>query len=101
MSDDDRALLPFASDDDATSSAGRLIRRQWHGGRWFFSIVDVVAVLTESETPRRYWTDMKRRIKDEGFREVYAQCVQLKMRALDGKSYATDAADVETMLRIV
>jgi hypothetical protein len=57
-------------------------------------------VLAESETPRRYWSDLKRKLRDEGF-ELYEKIVQLKMRSLDGKNYATDAADVETMLRIV
>jgi DNA-damage-inducible protein D len=92
---DDRALLPFDEGD------GRLIRRQWHDGRWFFSVVDVVGALTNSDTPRQYWYDMKRRIQDEGFRELSAKCLQLKMRSLDGKLRETDAADTETMLRIV
>lgn len=77
------------------------IRHEWHEERWFFSIIDVIGVLTGSEMPRRYWTDMKRRIKDEGFVEVYAKCVQLKMRAPDGKMRETDAADMETLLRII
>ena len=61
---DDQALLPFDS--------GRLIRRQWVTDRWYFSVVDVVAALTESDAPRQYWNDMKRRIQDEGFRELSA-----------------------------
>jgi hypothetical protein len=81
--------------------AGGSIRRVWHDGRWFFSVIDVVGLLTDSAQPRRYWTDMKRRLQDEGFREVYAKCVQLKMRARDGKQYPTDAGDSETLLRIV
>jgi len=93
---DDRALLPFDGEGD-----GRLIRRQWHDGRWFFSVVDVVLLLTDTAAPRQYWYDMKRRIQDEGFRELSAKCLQLKMRSLDGKLRETDAADVETMLRIV
>jgi DNA-damage-inducible protein D len=78
----------------------RLIRRQWVEDRWFFSMVDVIAVLTESDTPRRYWSDLKRKLHTEGF-ELYAKIVQLKMRSLDGKQYATDAADTETLLRII
>lgn len=92
--DDDRALLPFEGE-------GRLIRRQWHEGRWFFSVVDVIAVLTDSPNPRNYWNMLKRRLADEGASETYTNCVQLKMRSLDGKMRATDAADAETMLRIV
>jgi len=81
--------------------AAHRIRRLWHEGRWFFSIVDVVAVLTESADPRNYWSKMKRRTQDEGFRELWTKCPQLKMRSADGKLYSTDAADTETLLRIV
>lgn len=95
---DEQAILPF---DDG--SAGRLIRSQWHDGKWYFSVVDVVAVLTDSDTPRRYWSDLKRKLHDsEGFGQLYERIVQLKLRSpLDGKKYVTDAADAETMLRIV
>jgi len=95
---DEQAMLPF---DDG--SMGRLIRRQWHEGRWYFSVIDVIAVLTDSDAPRRYWSDLKRKLRaDEGFSELYEKIVQLKMRSsLDGKKYSTDAADAETMLRIV
>src|SRR5260221_1222789 len=78
------------------------IRCVWHDERGFFSIIDVIGLLTDSAKPSRYWTDMKRRLaRDEGFIEVYAKCVHLKMRAIDGKSYPTDAADSETLLRII
>lgn len=96
MADDDRAVLPFEQE-----AGARLIRRQWHAGGWYFSVVDVVRVLTDSDAPRRYWSDLKRRLGEEGAAETYAKCVQLKMRAPDGKLRATDAADAETMLRIV
>lgn len=97
---DDQALLPFEGESgDAT--AARLIRRQWHEGRWFFSVVDVVRLLTDSPNPRNYWNMVKRRLADEGASELYTHFVQLKMRSLDGKLYKTDAADVETLLRIV
>ncbi len=78
------------------------IRRIYHDGRSFFSVIDVIGVLTDSRTPRRYWTDMKRRLGEiEGFREVYARCVQLKLMAPDGKQRQTDVTDTETMLRII
>lgn len=77
------------------------IRRAWHEGRWFFSVIDVVGVLTDAPKPRMYWADMKRRIQAEGFRELLAKCQQLKMPSADGKNYSTDAADAETMLRII
>jgi len=79
----------------------RLIRRQWHDGRWYFSVVDVVAVLTDSPQPRVYWGQLKGRLASEGAGQVFPNLKQLKMRSADGKTYATDAADVETMLRIV
>ncbi len=96
----DRALLPLGGDD---GEVNRLIRRQWHDGRWFFSVVDVIAVLTDSDAPSTYWSMMKRRLaKEEGFVEVFTKCEKLKMASpLDGKKYPTDAADVETMLRII
>lgn len=69
--------------------------------KYYFSVVDVIAALTESSLAKRYWTDLKRRLKAEGADEVYAKIVQLKMPAADGKNYATDAADLEQILRIV
>lgn len=69
--------------------------------KYFFSVVDVVQVLTESSMAKRYWTDLKRRLKAEGADQVYAKIVQLKMPAADGKNYLTDAADLEQILRIV
>ena len=82
---EDQAVLPFESD-------GRIIRRQWVDDRWYFSVIDVVAVLTDSRIPRNYWSDLKRRLADdEGFTELHAKIVQLKMRSMDGKKYATDA----------
>jgi|SRR5690349_106972 len=97
MNGDDQAILPF---DDG--SAGRLIRRVWHEGRWYFSVVVVIAVLTDSERPWKYWSDLKSKMLGEGFTELSAKIGQLKMRSpLDGKMYKTDAADTETMLRIV
>ena len=90
-----QSLTPF------TAQAEERIRRVWLNGQWYFSIIDVIAVLTDSANPRRYWTDMKGRIQDEGFVEVSAKCVQLKMRSPDGKMRTTDAADRETLLRII
>lgn len=69
--------------------------------KYYFSVVDVIAALTKSSVAKRYWTDLKRRLKAEGADEVYAKIVQLKMPAADGKNYATDAADLEQILRIV
>ena len=69
--------------------------------KYFFSVVDVIQVLTESSVAKRYWTDLKRRLKEEGADETYAKIVRLKMPAPDGKMRETDAADLEQILRIV
>ena len=81
---------------------GKKIRRHWEGKseKWFFSIVDVVGALSASDNPRNYWKVLKSRLKEEGS-EVVTKCNQLKMRAPDGKYYLTDAADTETMLRLI
>ncbi len=77
------------------------IRRVWHLGEWWFSIIDIVEVLSESQNPRRYWSDLKIKLKKEGYVEVYEKIVQLKMEAPDGKMRETDAANTETMFRII
>ena len=68
---------------------------------WYFSVIDVIAILTESERPRKYWSDLKKKLTNEGYIEVSEKIGQLKMMAPDGKMRETDAADAETMLRIV
>ena len=84
---------------------GSQIRRYWDDEKelWYFSIVDVIATLTEQADHKRaqsYWTTFKNRLKQEGS-EVVTKCDQLKMQASDGKFYLTDAADTETMLRLI
>ena len=93
---DQTALVIF--DDEGFDSA---IRRQMHDGQLFFSVVDVMGVLTGSKAPHQYWRDMKRRMSDEGWAETQAKCLPLKMQAADGKQRLTDAANSETMLRII
>ena len=68
--------------------------------KWYFSIVDVVAVLTESPNPQTYWRVLKKRLKDEG-NETVTNCNALRMRAADGKMRLTDVADTEQLLRII
>lgn len=68
--------------------------------KWYFSIVDVVAVLTDSPNPRKYWSVLKTRLKKEGS-ELTTNCSQLKMRAADGKNYLTDVADTEQLFRLI
>jgi len=80
----------------------RKIRSAWDdvAEKWYFSIVDVIAVLTESENPRNYWKVLKNRLKKEGNQSV-TNCNQLKLKAADGKFYKTDVATAEQMFRII
>ena len=82
---------------------GKNIRKVLHNGEWWFSVVDVVAVLTDQTddlTARKYWNKLAERLRKEGSESV-TKCHQLKLEASDGKKYKTDCADTETMFRIV
>jgi hypothetical protein len=78
------------------------IRTLWDDDqeKWFFSIVDVVGVLTESPNPRKYWSVLKTRLKAEGS-QLATNCSQLKMLSADGKYYKTDVADTEQLFRLI
>jgi DNA-damage-inducible protein D len=67
---------------------------------WYFSVIDVIQILTGSTIPKRYWTDLKKKLKAEGS-EAYDKIVQLKMLADDGKNRLTDTADTENLLRLI
>jgi BRO family, N-terminal domain len=78
------------------------VRRIWDETKelWYFSVIDVVQVLTESSNPRRYWSDLAIKLKKEGS-EVYEKIVRLKMKATDGKMRFTDVASTEVLLRLI
>mgnify|MGYP001221351893 CR=1 FL=1 len=78
------------------------IRSVWDEEKeeWFFSIIDIVAVLTESINPQAYWRKLKQRLKEEG-NETVTNCHTLKMKALDGKMRKTDVADIQGIFRII
>ena len=78
------------------------IRSHWDAEKekWYFSIVDIVGVLTDSPNPRKYWSVLKGRLKQEG-NQLTTICSQLKMRSTDGKLYLTDVADTEQLLRLI
>jgi hypothetical protein len=80
----------------------RQVRSQWNAEHetWYFSVVDVVGVLTDSPNPRKYWSVLKTRLKKEGS-ELATNCSQLKMLSADGKRYLTDVADTEQLLRLI
>jgi len=79
------------------------IRTEWSETeqKWHFAVIDVIEVLTESNNPRRYWSDLKRKLNSEGFSELYEIIVQLKMISSDGKKYTTDCTDAKGLLRII
>ena len=90
-------------DSDETHIAifnGKSIRRKLIGDKWFFSIIDIVGVLTDSTIPRRYWADLKTKLEEEGF-EAYDKIVQLKLLSEDEKLRETDCADSEGIFRII
>lgn len=81
---------------------GKQIRKALHQDEWYFSIIDIIEVLTESSSARRYWSDLKiKLINNEGFSQLYDKIVQLKLESSDGKSYLTDTANTETIFRII
>ncbi len=90
----DKALVVFED---------KKIRRIWHNGKWYFSVVDVVGALTEQpdyQKSRKYWNKLGQRLRDEGS-EAVTNCHQLKLRAEDGKLRETDCANTESLFRIV
>ena len=80
---------------------GENIRRIWHNGEWFYSVIDVIEVLTRSSRFRKYWFDLKLKLRNEEDFEVSEKIGQLKLKAPDGKFRETDCANVETLFRII
>ena len=110
MNDDDQAVPDVAQAGDSGGLSGLeeldeqasgTIRRVFHDDRWFFSVIDVVGLLTGTQRPRKYWSDIKRHVEDEGFCEALANCQVLTMPALDGKMRQTDCADFTTMISLL
>tara|TARA_Y100000310_G_scaffold297347_1_gene330275 strand:- start:4958 stop:5821 length:864 start_codon:yes stop_codon:yes gene_type:complete len=89
--EEDKKLIVFEN---------KRIRRVWHNGEWYYSIVDIVAILTESARSRKYWADLKAKLKQEGS-QLSAKIGQLKFKSSDGKNYLTDCANKETIFRII
>jgi len=95
-------VIRLAQNDKIQLFEDKRIRTAWDAEKeeWYFSIVDVVAVLTDSPNPQTYWRVLKKRLKDEG-NETVTSCNALKMTAADGKRRLTDVADTEQLLRII
>ena len=89
--------------DDVKMFEGSQIRSVWDNEReeWYFSIVDVISSLTESNNPRDYWYRVKKRMSEEERSELSTFCRQLKLKSTDGKSYKTDVADMQGIFRII
>ena len=89
-------------DNDIKLFEGNKIRSSWDREKeeWYFSIVDIIGILTESENPRKYWSVLKTRLKKEG-NELATICSQLKLKASDGKMRETDVADIQGIFRII
>lgn len=95
--------VPFDMTPDEYEFFNDKIRYAWNREEqeWYFSIVDTISVLTGTENSRRYWSDLKRKLKAEGASETYENIVQLKLKAADGKMRKTDVASTEQLLRII
>lgn len=89
--------------DDVKIFEGSKIRSVWDNEReeWYFSVVDVIGSLTESNNPRDYWYRVKKRMSEEERSELSTFCRQLKLKSTDGKSYKTDIADMQGIFRII
>ena len=89
--------------DDVKMFEGSQIRSVWDNEReeWYFSVVDVIGSLTESNNPRDYWYRVKKRMSEEERSELSTFCRQLKLKSTDGKSYKTDVADMQGVFRII
>jgi DNA-damage-inducible protein D len=94
---------PLPSDSQGTIIVfgAKEIRRTWVDGQWFFSVVDIIAALTDSDAPSKYWTAMKRREEESSGFQLSTLCRQLKLISSDGKSYNTEAANTEAAFRII
>ena len=90
----------MAENKDLIPFEGKPIRKVWHNDEWYFSVVDVIEILTDSKNSNRYWTDLKRRSEKENGHS-YAFCVSMKLAGTDGRKRLTDCANTEGILRIV
>jgi prophage antirepressor-like protein len=91
MADEDKSLVVFQD---------KKIRRVWYNDEWFFSIIDIISALDASDRPRKYWSDLKVKLTEEGF-ELSDKIGQLKMPAEDGKFRFTDCVNTKNAFRII
>ena len=91
MNGENKALVVFQ---------GKKFRRTWFNDEWWFSVVDIIGALTQTDRARKYWSDLKTKLKEEGF-EVSEKIGQLKLESDDGKSYLTDCVNTKNAFRII
>ncbi len=102
MSERAKTNHPISSANRIVVFQEKAIRRAWHENEWWFSVIDVVGILSESAIPKRYWSDLKRKLAQEaGSGQPYEKIVRLKLTAPDGKQRDTDVANTETLFRII
>ena len=80
---------------------GKNIRKVIYRNEWWFSVIDIIEALTGTNRSRKYWGDLKKKLKKEGYNEVSEKIGQLKLAAPDGKMRETDCANTETIFRII
>jgi DNA-damage-inducible protein D len=93
--------LPADSHGKMVVFGARQIRRIWHKEQWFFSVVDIIGALTDSDNPRNYWNMMKAREQKQSEVQLSTLCVQLKLTSSDGKAYKTDCVNTQAAFRII
>ena len=93
--------LPVDSQGKIIVFGAKRIRRTWYQEEWYFSVVDIIAALTDSENPRNYWNMMKKREQKQSKVQLSTLCVQLKLTSSDGKSYETDCVNTEAAFRVI
>ncbi len=94
--------LTNTNDKDISIFENKKIRKVVYNDEWYFSIIDIIEILTESNNPRRYWTDLKKKLENEENFEMYEKIVQLKLKSnKDNKNYNTDCANRETVFRLI
>ncbi|MEK6707344.1 MAG: Bro-N domain-containing protein [Pseudomonadota bacterium] len=97
-----KTAIPSKSESHLVVFQETVIHRAWHAEEWWFSIIDMVGVLSESNNSNRYWSDLKRKLAQEaGSGQPYEKIVRLKLTAPDGKQRDTDCANTETLFRVI
>lgn len=92
--------LPAESQGKMIVFGAKQIRRVWHQDQWYFSVVDIVAALTDSDNPRNYWNMIKARERKQSNIQLSTLCVQLHLTASDVKTYKTDCVNTEAAFRV-